>query len=264
MKKFIWTLLLLASLFNQASAQILELARLSPIYANEHNFDIWRGLYSDNATIQDPVGTTPHTATGKKLNIKNFWTVFIKPNNILVESDFDYTVGDTAIRDVTITTQTPTGLEIDLSAILIYKLDKDSNKIGEMQAYWELPKLVKQVLRKKHGVKTLFKMMGAMFKHEKLAGIYSFTKGLFYKRKRKKKVFKKFLRSNKQCNIKTYDHFSAREVDCKEFKRIVRDTKIKNLIASGEYLIARFKSGKREGFFRIRFKRKTIKHIELY
>lgn len=264
MKKILWSILLLTCLFNQASAQILELARLSPIYANDHNFEPWRELYSDNATIQDPVGTTPHTAHGKRLNIKNFWNVFIKPNKIFVESDFDYTVRDIAFRDVTITTQTPTGLKIDLPAILLYKLDKDSNKIGQMQAYWELPKLVKQVIRKKYGIKTLITMMGAMFKHERLKGIFSFTKGLFYKRRRKKKSFKKFLISNRQCQIKTYDHFSGRDADCNQFKNIVRDAEIKKLIASGKYLIAHFKSSKREGFFRIRFKRKSIKQIELY
>lgn len=263
MKKLIW-MLLLTSIVNQASAQIMDLARLSPIYANEHNFELWRTLYSDSAKIEDPVGTTPHTAQGKRLNIKNFWKVFIKPNSISIDSKFDYTMRDVAFRNVIITTQTPTGLEIDLPAILFYKLSSESNKIEHMQAYWELPKLVKQVIGKKHGVKTLFKMMKAMFRHEKLAGIFSFTKGLFYKNKRKKKIFKKFIRSNKYCSLSANDHFSAREINCDQFKSIVRNAEIKKLIASGKYLIAHFKTNSREGFFRVRFKRRSIKQIELF
>ena len=121
---------------------ILALVERSPRCVGAHDRDGWLALFSDDAWIEDPVGSPQaHKRTGV---LARFWEAFIAPNRIRFEVSADHTFGAGTFRDAVIHTTTPSGLTVAVQAYLEYRVDPSSQgtKVERMRAFWSLRKMV--------------------------------------------------------------------------------------------------------------------------
>jgi hypothetical protein len=111
----------------------LEIVKRSPELVGVHDKDGWLALYTDDATLEDPVGGGVHrgpAALGK------FWDVFIAPNEVRFDPRFECGAGSLVVRCVTISTKTKVSEErFDLPAIIEYRTR--GSKIASLRAFWE-------------------------------------------------------------------------------------------------------------------------------
>lgn len=121
---------------------ILALVERSPQCVGAHDRDGWFALFSDDAWIEDPVGSPQaHKRTGV---LARFWEAFIAPNRIRFEVAADHTFGSGTFRDAVIHTTTPSGLTVAVEAYLEYRIDTSDGgtKVERMRAFWSLRKMV--------------------------------------------------------------------------------------------------------------------------
>jgi hypothetical protein len=111
----------------------LRTARLSPEIANRHDRDAWLALYTDDAVVEDPVGTP--ACRGKDL--RRFYAAFIAQTSIRIEERLDVVVRDTVVRDVVLHVTLPGGGRAEIPAFLEYDLDPSGERVRRMRAYWD-------------------------------------------------------------------------------------------------------------------------------
>lgn len=122
----------------------LAAARRSPELANLHDERGWLALYAPDAIVEDPVGTPAcqrgvRTRAGGRDDLERFYTAFIAPSRLRVESLGDVVVGDTVVRDVVLHVVLPGGGGASVPAILQYELvsSGDALLVRRMRAYWD-------------------------------------------------------------------------------------------------------------------------------
>ncbi len=122
----------------------LRAAKKSPELADLHDREGWLALYTEDAVVEDPVGSPPcrrgaFTRPGKKDDLERFYETFIAPCSIRVEENGDLVVGDTVVRDVVLHVQLPGGGKGSIAAVLQYDLRVDAAgpKVARMRAYWD-------------------------------------------------------------------------------------------------------------------------------
>jgi ketosteroid isomerase-like protein len=136
----------------------LALVKRSPEVVARHDKEAWLALFTDDATIQDPVGAGVH----RRDRFSDFWDVFIAPNQVEFIPKRDFVRGDLVVRHVTISVKTEIGGEpLQVPAILEYRVAGD--RIASLRAFWESNGSVKWYLsRGVSGVRALLRHGGRM------------------------------------------------------------------------------------------------------
>jgi hypothetical protein len=128
--------------------ELLRAAKASPEIAGRHDKSRWLSLYSDDAVVEDPVGT-PASHKGRRLG--RFYEAFIAPSGIEMVTRKDIISGMYVFRAVDIhTTNLKTGLQMKVPANLLYELvPRDGGlAIRRMQAHWEANRMGRELMGK--------------------------------------------------------------------------------------------------------------------
>jgi ketosteroid isomerase-like protein len=110
----------------------LSVVKTSPELVARHDKEGWLALFTEDATIQDPVGA----ATYRFDRFSDFWDVFIAPNQVEFIPKRDFVQGDLVIRHVIISVKTAISDDrFEVPAILEYRVAGD--RIASLRAFWE-------------------------------------------------------------------------------------------------------------------------------
>jgi len=134
---------------------LLRAAMRSPELAAEHDKQGWLALYSDDAVVEDPVGT-PASHKGRRRGrlgdeLGRFYEAFIAPSGIRMSTRQDVVSDRYVFRAVDIhTTNLSTGLEMKVPANLLYEIIPADRglAIRRMQAHWELSRMSRMLMSK--------------------------------------------------------------------------------------------------------------------
>ena len=176
-----------------ARPELLAIVERSPQAAAAHDRAAWIGLFADDARIEDPVGSRPHIG---RAQIGRFYDTFIAPRRIVFHRDFDVVQGTTVVRDLTLEVGMESGLTMHIPAYLRYDLRPEDGQwaIAALRAYWELPKMVGQMLRQgAKAVPTSTQLAAALLRHQGIAGAAGFLTGVKNPGKRGKKLLEQAL-----------------------------------------------------------------------
>jgi hypothetical protein len=130
---------------------LLAAARRSPALVAAHDRDAWVALFARDYRIDDPVGSRPvvPVTPGDRGALERFWDTFIAPNDIVFDVHLDRVRDQQVVRDVTIRTRMPGGVEVVSPAHLRYDLvvEDGAVRIARMAAHWELAPTLRTSLR---------------------------------------------------------------------------------------------------------------------
>ena len=132
---------------------LLRMAKSSPEIASEHDKERWLALYSDDAVLEDPVGT-PASHKGRRPGrlgdeVGRFYEAFIAPSGIEMVARRDIVSDMHVFRAVDIhTTNLKTGLKMVVPANLLYEVVRRDGvlRIRRMQAHWELNRMSRMLM----------------------------------------------------------------------------------------------------------------------
>jgi hypothetical protein len=126
-----------------APAELLAVVEQSPAFAAAHDRSGWVNLFSDDGSVEDPVGSRRHTGHAA---IGRFYDTFIGPRDIVFHRDLDIVAGSTVLRSLTLQVGMGGGVTMEIPAYLRYVVVESTGepKIAELQAFWELPAMVWQ------------------------------------------------------------------------------------------------------------------------
>ncbi|GAB2564249.1 nuclear transport factor 2 family protein [Nocardia heshunensis] len=130
---------------NPTAAELLATVEASPKAVGAHDKAAWVGLFADDGSVEDPVGSRPHVG---RAAIERFYDTFIAPNGIAFDVTNDVVCGMTVFRDLTIATTMSTGVTLHVPMHLRYDLaDVDGSlRIRVLRAHWELAGMIGQLL----------------------------------------------------------------------------------------------------------------------
>lgn len=137
----------------QSREALLQTAKASPEIAGQHDKDGWLALYSDDAVLQDPVGT-PVSHRGRRPGrlgdeVGRFYEAFIAQSGIEMVTRKDIVSGMHVFRAVDIhTTNLKTGLKMKVPANLLYEIVSrgDGLAIRSMHAHWEVNRMSRMLM----------------------------------------------------------------------------------------------------------------------
>jgi hypothetical protein len=121
--------------------QLLAVVDRSPQLVAVHDRQGWLDLFSDDAVVEDPIGSPP---AGKASGLLGrFWDTFIAPHQIRFEVKRDLFSGREVFRDVIIHTRITDRVQIDVPAYLLYQLEERGGvlHVRRLAAHWELARL---------------------------------------------------------------------------------------------------------------------------
>ena len=132
---------------------LLRTAKSSPEVAGQHDKERWLALYSDDAVVEDPVGT-PASHRGRRPGrlgdeLGRFYEAFIAASGIDMVTRQDIVSDMHVFRAVDIhTTNLKTGLKMKVPANLLYEIvSRDGGlSIKRMQAHWELNRMSRMLM----------------------------------------------------------------------------------------------------------------------
>jgi hypothetical protein len=151
---------------------LLDLAKSSPEIAGQHDKERWLALYSDDAILEDPVGTPP-SHKGRRPGrlgdeLGRFYEAFIASSQIEILSRRDIVSDMLVFRAVDIhTTNLKTGLKMKVPANLLYEIVEGGGRlvIGRMQAHWELNRMTRILMSEGFvGMRTIAVMNWSMLR----------------------------------------------------------------------------------------------------
>ncbi|WIM89105.1 ketosteroid isomerase family protein [Candidatus Mycobacterium wuenschmannii] len=127
------------------SSALLAAVEQSPAAAAAHDRDGWVGLFTSDGSVEDPVGSWPHTG---RAEIGRFYDTFIGPREIGFHRDLDIVRGSTVIRDLELEVVMGSAVTMRIPAFLRYDLRQVDGdwKIATLRAYWELPAMMLRFL----------------------------------------------------------------------------------------------------------------------
>ncbi|MGW4122066.1 nuclear transport factor 2 family protein [Nocardia sp. NPDC004711] len=130
---------------NPTAAELLATVEASPRAVGAHDKAAWVGLFADDGSVEDPVGSRPHIG---RAAIERFYDTFIAPNGIVFDVTGDVVCGMTVFRDLTIATTMSTGVTLHVPMHLRYDLAEVDGalKIRALRAHWELAGMIGQLL----------------------------------------------------------------------------------------------------------------------
>ena len=132
---------------------LLRIAMSSPEIAGQHDKERWLALYSEDAVVEDPVGT-PASHRGRRPGrlgdeLGRFYEAFIAASGIEMVTRRDIVSDMHVFRAVDIhTTNLKTGLKMKVPANLLYEIvSRDGAlSIRRMQAHWELNRMSRMLM----------------------------------------------------------------------------------------------------------------------
>jgi hypothetical protein len=217
------------------SAELLAAAEQSPRAAAAHDRAAWVGLFAADGRIEDPVGSKPHIGHP---NIGRFYDTFIAPRQITFDRDLDVVRGESVVRDLTLEVVMSSGLIMHIPAYLRYDLRESEGRweITVLRAYWELPAMVAQMLRRgAKAVPTSLQLTSALLRHQGLRGTTGFLSGFRGAGKREKRLVESFLAAASAGDAVPAMGALSRDTNLIEQLRGARWSK---LIAAGDTVVA--------------------------
>jgi hypothetical protein len=164
---------------------LLKVVDASPERVAAHDKRGWLALFTEDATVEDPVGSMPNRrGQGSRHGddeLSRFYDTFIEPNRISFEIIEDFVASWEVARDVIIHTILPTGLSIMVPAHLIYRLREVEGelKIHQLLAHWELPRMSKQALSEGlKGLRTMAALSWHMVRIQGIGGVLGYSRGM--------------------------------------------------------------------------------------
>ena len=168
--------------------EMMALVNASPAAVEVHDRNSWLELFSYYATIEDPVGTRPHTATGfnestqtrNDIALQKFYDTFIKPNDIIFHVERDVIAGSYVLRSVNIETRLGHGVIVTVPTHILYEVVVQENelKLNHLAAHWELQPMVQQVLGKGfNGLMVMFELGFRMIGVQGIQGVVGYMQG---------------------------------------------------------------------------------------
>lgn len=161
-------------------AEFLAAAERSADAAGRRDRAGWTGLFTADATVEDPVGSRPHRGAAE---IERFFDTFIGPRQIVFRRDVDIVAANTVVRDVTldVTMDAASGLVMSVPMFIRYDLAEVDNelKISALRAFWELPAMIAQFARS--GTSALgasWTMSRGLLGNQGIRGTIGFASGL--------------------------------------------------------------------------------------
>ena len=132
---------------------LLRMAKASPEIAGQHDKERWLALYSDDAVLEDPVGT-PASHKGRRVGrlgdeVGRFYEAFIARSGIDMVTRKDIVSDMHVFRAVDIhTTNLQTGMKMTVPANLLYEIvHRDGRlQIRSMHAHWELNRMSRAIM----------------------------------------------------------------------------------------------------------------------
>ncbi|WP_066897666.1 ketosteroid isomerase family protein [Mycolicibacterium houstonense] len=158
--------------------ELLATVELSPQAAGAHDRQGWVGLFAAGGQVEDPVGSRPHRGA---VQIERFYDTFIAPRDITFHRDADIVAGSTVIRDLELEVVMSPSVTMRIPAYLRYAVESApaGPRIGQLQAYWELPSMIGQFARAGLGaVPVGLRLTGALLRNQGPSGALGFAKGL--------------------------------------------------------------------------------------
>lgn len=162
---------------------VLATVERSPAAAGAHDRAGWVGLFTGDATIEDPVGSRPHVG---RAAIERFYDTFIGPRDITFDRAIDIVQGRTVLRDLVLRVRMGAAVTMRIPAILRYDLvapehgeSPEELRISRLQAYWELPAMAWQFAR--NGPAALpasLQLTRALLTNQGAAGAAGFMSGM--------------------------------------------------------------------------------------
>jgi hypothetical protein len=151
---------------------ILRTAKASPELAGQHDKERWLALYTDDAILEDPVGT-PASHKGLRPGrsgdeLGRFYEAFIAASGIEMQVRQDIVSDMHVFRAVDIhTTNLKTGLKMKVPANLLYEIVPTDRglAIRRMQAHWELNRMSRVLMSQGTlGMRTIMVMNWSMLR----------------------------------------------------------------------------------------------------
>ena len=157
--------------------QLIDYVSRSPVLCAAHDKAGWVGLFASDAQINDPVGSKPHNG---RVEIENFYDTFIAPNALSFNVSHNVVNGMSVMRDLDILSVMSTGLRVTVPMHLRYDLVEEGGglKIRRLYAHWELPGMIAQQLSSVNGWMTSMQLTPRLLKHQGVAGLMGFMRGL--------------------------------------------------------------------------------------
>lgn len=158
---------------------VLATVERSPAAAGAHDRTGWVGLFTGDATIEDPVGSRPHVG---RAEIERFYDTFIGPRDITFDRAIDIVHGRTVLRDLTLTVRMGAVVTLRIPAILRYDVaggSTDELRIASLQAFWELPAMAWRFARNgPAAVPASLRLTRALLANQGVAGAAGFVSGV--------------------------------------------------------------------------------------
>jgi ketosteroid isomerase-like protein len=127
----------------------VEANKKSIKYAMEGNKEAWLALYTDDATVADPVGVSPMDPTGEghkgKAAIEGFWDTVIGKSNIEIRVDKRWTSGDYCCCVAQVArNDLGDGKFTEVDMLATYQVNEDG-LITAMKAHWNFDDMMEQL-----------------------------------------------------------------------------------------------------------------------
>ncbi|MEN0136028.1 MAG: ketosteroid isomerase family protein [Rhodococcus sp. (in: high G+C Gram-positive bacteria)] len=158
--------------------ELLAAVSRSPAAVAAHDRAAWVGLFSDDARVNDPVGSRPHVGTAA---IGRFYDTFIAPNAITFHARRDVVCGMSVVRDLDLETRMSTGVVLTVPMHLRYDLvaGPAGVAVGGLYAHWELPGMIAQLTRAGwRGAVASVRLGPQLLSNQGLSGVTGFMRGL--------------------------------------------------------------------------------------
>ncbi|OBJ49334.1 ketosteroid isomerase family protein [Mycobacterium sp. 1423905.2] len=172
---------------------LLAAVERSPQAAAAHDRAGWVGLFTDDARVEDPVGSRPNVG---REQIGRFFDTFIAPRDIKFHRDLDIVCRSVVLRDLDLEVAMGSTVTMFIPAFLRYDLRAAGGdwQIAELRAYWELPAMMLQFLRTGTGALTPgMHLSHALMSNQGLRGTAGFLSGFRRAGTRHKKLVETFL-----------------------------------------------------------------------
>lgn len=157
--------------------RMLATVERSPRAAAAHDRAGWVSLFTADGRIEDPVGSRPHFGRDQ---IGRFYDTFIGPRDIAFHRDLDIVLGSVVLRDVELEVSMGSAVTMYIPAVLRYDLREERGQwhIGELRAYWELPAMMVQFLRRgPSAAAPALRLSAALWTNQGLRGTVGFLAG---------------------------------------------------------------------------------------
>lgn len=157
-------------------ADALAAVEKSPAAAGARDRGAWVGLFAADGRVEDPVGSRPHRGSAE---IGRFFDTFIGPRDVAYLPDVDIVVGSTVVRDGVLRAALGS-VVLEVPIYIRYDVTDTGAepKIIALSAFWELPAMVGQFLRKGvKGVPAALALSKALLANQGVTGTVGFLRG---------------------------------------------------------------------------------------